>query len=249
MASEFAFSWALETSPDTGFTSKQKNFEMFDWKESAVTAQGMPSPDTVCLDRSGMVANEPLLLDQNIFAFDSDVFPEKDNLPHDDDMFRFLEVFSGSEDGDGTLDASTDSAESSPEPSRADTPTEVSMSPVKRAARIKSFNSGSEFDEVQPKTKKIKASPKNPRSRQATSRFRGVSRCTKDGRWQARIRIAKEVVYLGRYQTEELAARRYDEAARLHHGPQAMLNFVTVEDIVLGRKSVFEKERASPAAI
>jgi len=101
-------------------------------------------------------------------------------------------------------------------------------------------DSGSEDES---KTKKIKASPKLPRSRKPTSAFRGVSRCTKDGRWQARIRIAKEVVYLGRFPTEEQAARRYDEAARLHHGAQAMLNFVTPEDVLLGRKSVFSSDK------
>jgi len=38
-------------------------------------------------------------------------------------------------------------------------------------------------------------------------------------------------VYLGRYPEEEDAARKYDEAAREHHGSRAVLNFLTEEDI------------------
>lgn len=83
--------------------------------------------------------------------------------------------------------------------------------------------------------------PISERSRKSSSTFRGVSLCTKDSRWQARIRIKKEVVYLGRFETEEAAARRYDEAARLHHGDKALINFITNDDRVLGRRSVFEQ--------
>ncbi|KAH9260710.1 hypothetical protein BASA81_001177 [Batrachochytrium salamandrivorans] len=102
-----------------------------------------------------------------------------------------------------------------------------------------------------PKPPSASLSPKNSsgslilRSRTSSSAYRGVSRCTKDGRWQARIRIQKEVVYLGRYPTEELAAKRYDEAARLNHGRQAVLNFITPEDLLGGCKSVFSSSSAS----
>jgi len=75
-----------------------------------------------------------------------------------------------------------------------------------------------------------------PRSRNPSSIYRGVSKCSKDGRWQARIRVKRQVTYLGRFVNEEDAARKYDEAARQHHGDKAVLNFPTEEDKKLGRK-------------
>lgn len=65
------------------------------------------------------------------------------------------------------------------------------------------------------------------RSRLKSSSYRGVSRCAKDGRWQARIRIGKTVKYLGRFKTEEAAAQCYDMAAKEYHGLRAVLNFGT----------------------
>jgi hypothetical protein len=81
---------------------------------------------------------------------------------------------------------------------------------------------------------------KQPRTKTQSSKYRGVSRCAKDGRWQARIRIATGVKYLGRYITEEEAARKYDEAARGMHGGAAVLNFPTLEDLAMGCKPVFK---------
>jgi len=87
--------------------------------------------------------------------------------------------------------------------------------------------------------KKVVPAPKEPkpqRSRNPSSIYRGVSKCSKDGRWQARIRVKRQVTYLGRFIKEEDAARKYDEAARIHHGDKAVLNFPTEEDKQLGRK-------------
>lgn len=75
------------------------------------------------------------------------------------------------------------------------------------------------------------------RSRAASSGYRGVSKCSKDGRWQARIRVKKVVTYLGRYINEIDAAKRYDEVARLYHGEKAMLNFPSHGDLAAGRKT------------
>ena len=63
------------------------------------------------------------------------------------------------------------------------------------------------------------------RSRVKSSMYRGVSRCAKDGRWQARIRHGSKVKYLGRFKTEYEAALCYDNAAKLFHGVRATTNF------------------------
>lgn len=61
-----------------------------------------------------------------------------------------------------------------------------------------------------------------------SSRYKGVSRVARDGRWSAQIttRVGNCSVplVLGRFDTEEDAARAYDAAALEHHGPFARLN-------------------------
>lgn len=66
--------------------------------------------------------------------------------------------------------------------------------------------------------------------RQAASRFKGVVR-HKDGlRWDAQFYISKhQFLHLGRFTTEEEAARAYDEAARSYRGNDAFLNFRDIE--------------------
>jgi hypothetical protein len=62
-----------------------------------------------------------------------------------------------------------------------------------------------------------------------TSAFRGVSCCGKDRKWQARIRDANRVRYLGRYSTEVEAAFVYDHAARELKGDRAPTNFIRLD--------------------
>lgn len=63
------------------------------------------------------------------------------------------------------------------------------------------------------------------RSREQSSKYRGVSRCSKDGRFQSRIRVGAKVIYLGRFKNEVQAARAYDVAAIQYHEKRACLNF------------------------
>ncbi len=58
-----------------------------------------------------------------------------------------------------------------------------------------------------------------------TSRYKGVSYDRRTGRWAARIAPHRGRVWLGRFGTEEEAARAYDRAAREIWGEFACLNF------------------------
>jgi HNH endonuclease len=58
------------------------------------------------------------------------------------------------------------------------------------------------------------------------SRFRGVGLNRRGGKqWHAVIYFAKRAKYLGRFDSEEAAARAYDAAATCIHGEFAQLNF------------------------
>jgi hypothetical protein len=60
--------------------------------------------------------------------------------------------------------------------------------------------------------------------RVTTSRFKGVSRCRRTGRWRAYIKQHGKVTCLGRFRDELDAARSYDTAALRMFGAFAKLN-------------------------
>lgn len=57
-----------------------------------------------------------------------------------------------------------------------------------------------------------------------SSKFKGVS-SFRGTRWQASIKLNNKSKWLGSFGTEEMAARAYDNAARMHFGEYAHLNF------------------------
>jgi hypothetical protein len=59
----------------------------------------------------------------------------------------------------------------------------------------------------------------------STSRFLGVSWAADRSKWTARISQKDGYRHLGAFEAEEDAARAYDNAAKLHHGEFARLNF------------------------
>jgi len=206
--------------------------EMFLDDLQRFTAPMPASPDGVSLDMHSLDAHDALFPMPEVFNFDLEMAGVYDSV-------RFFDIPS---ERKISLPASNMGiSEAKPVvPSAAST-----KKHLKRSLSSESTTEDESGQREGVKIKKAKTPSRVPRSRMPTSTYRGVSRCTKDGRWQARIRVCKEVVYLGRFQTEEEAARRYDEAARLHHGKAAMLNFVTQEDLVFGRKSVFSAEKGA----
>ncbi|MFD7705597.1 AP2 domain-containing protein [Streptomyces sp. NPDC059786] len=59
----------------------------------------------------------------------------------------------------------------------------------------------------------------------ASSRFKGVSWDRSRSKWQSKITVNQHCKNLGRYDSEEEAARAYDAAALSHWGVFARLNF------------------------
>lgn len=65
----------------------------------------------------------------------------------------------------------------------------------------------------------------NGRSRKGTSRFKGVCRNRRAGKWKAYIHAEGRTVHLGCFDSETDAAKAYDNAAQRYFGDFACTNF------------------------
>lgn len=63
------------------------------------------------------------------------------------------------------------------------------------------------------------------KNRNSRSRYKGVSRDSQNKAWQARIKTNNKSQWLGRFITEEDAAKAYDDIAKQQHGEFARLNY------------------------
>jgi AP2 domain/HNH endonuclease len=59
-----------------------------------------------------------------------------------------------------------------------------------------------------------------------TSSYKGVSYCKSTGRWKSQITLDSGNMHVGRFDTEEQAAKAYDNAAKIFHRQYAKLNGV-----------------------
>ena len=69
-----------------------------------------------------------------------------------------------------------------------------------------------------------------PKRKNTTSRYIGVHWAKRDKRWVAQIKYSGGKKWLGNFDSEEAAARAFDEAARRYHKEFARLNFPEIID-------------------
>ncbi len=62
---------------------------------------------------------------------------------------------------------------------------------------------------------------------ESRSRYKGLAWDSRDKRWEVRISVNGERIYVGRFTDQMKAARAYDKAAKKYHGRFACVNLVT----------------------
>jgi hypothetical protein len=72
---------------------------------------------------------------------------------------------------------------------------------------------------------------RNMNKKPSSSQYRGVGFHTQRGKWRARIKTRGTETHLGLFDTEEAAAKAYDEAAIKHHGKFAKFNFPQKQEV------------------
>ena len=94
---------------------------------------------------------------------------------------------------------------------------------LKKAVRLVKFNRIEAFRRKIAKYRAIAAPPPLPRQprrrgpkKRKTSRFIGVSRDAAMGQWKACLTVGDKLIQIGRYDDEEVAARKYNEYVRRH---------------------------------
>ena len=80
-------------------------------------------------------------------------------------------------------------------------------------------------ENLRPATSAQNMQAKQTKRKNTSSRFRGVSWHKAYRQWQAQIKIAGKLIYLGRYVKEQSAAKAYDVAAKKYFGKFASPNF------------------------
>jgi hypothetical protein len=66
-------------------------------------------------------------------------------------------------------------------------------------------------------------------SAKTTSKYRGVHFDKQRGKWVAKIQVNRKIIWLGYFDSENDAAKAYDNAAKKIHGEFARLNFTEDE--------------------
>ena len=77
--------------------------------------------------------------------------------------------------------------------------------------------------------------------RPTSSKYKGVCWNKKSKKWQAHIHYNGISIHLGLFDSEEDAAKAYDEAAKIYHGEFAVLNFPEVLVKAGGKNTLLRK--------
>jgi len=63
------------------------------------------------------------------------------------------------------------------------------------------------------------------KTRATGNKFKGITQCKRTGAWEAKIMFNYKTIYLGRFTSDEDAAKCYDKAATEYFGEYARRNF------------------------